>query len=58
MSQVKIPTVLNKLLEIDPAAFERLIQRLLRESGFVQVLSTKIIEVEKISIDQDWFDSL
>jgi len=32
--------VLNKLLEIDPAAFERLIQRLLRESGFVQVQVT------------------
>jgi restriction system protein len=32
--------VLNKLLEIDPSAFERLIQRLLRESGFVQVQVT------------------
>jgi restriction system protein len=32
--------VLNKLLEIDPSAFERLVQRLLRESGFVQVQVT------------------
>ena len=31
---------LNKLLEIDPSAFERLVQRLLRESGFVQVQVT------------------
>jgi restriction system protein len=32
--------VLNKLLELEPSAFERLIQRLLRESGFVQVQVT------------------
>jgi restriction system protein len=32
--------VLNVLLELDPSAFERLIQRLLRESGFVQVQVT------------------
>jgi restriction system protein len=32
--------VLNKLQEIDPSAFERLVQRLLRESGFVQVQVT------------------
>ena len=31
---------LNVLLELDPSAFERLIQRLLRESGFVQVQVT------------------
>lgn len=31
---------LNALLELDPSAFERLIQRLLRESGFVQVQVT------------------
>ena len=31
---------LNKLLEIDPPAFERLVQRLLRELGFVQVQVT------------------
>jgi len=30
-------SLLNKLFSIDPAAFERLAQRLLRESGFVQV---------------------
>jgi restriction system protein len=29
--------VLNTLLKMDPAAFERLVQRLLRESGFTQV---------------------
>ncbi len=32
--------VLKKLLEIEPSAFERLVQRLLRESGFVQVQVT------------------
>jgi restriction system protein len=32
--------VLNKLLELEPSAFERLVQRLLRESGFVQVQIT------------------
>lgn len=30
-------SLLNKLFSIDPASFERLAQRLLRESGFVQV---------------------
>jgi restriction system protein len=29
--------LMNVLLKLDPAAFERLIQRLLRESGFIQV---------------------
>lgn len=29
--------VLNKLLKMEPSAFERLVQRLLRESGFTQV---------------------
>ncbi|MDX1417362.1 MAG: restriction endonuclease [Candidatus Promineifilaceae bacterium] len=29
--------LLTALLEMDPAAFERLVQRLLRESGFIQV---------------------
>lgn len=29
--------LLSSLLEMDPSAFERLIQRLLRESGFIQV---------------------
>lgn len=29
--------VMSLLLDMDPAAFERLIQRLLRESGFIQV---------------------
>jgi len=32
--------LLEVLLEMDPSAFERLIQRLLRESGFVQVVVT------------------
>lgn len=30
-------TLLGTLLEMDPSAFERLVQRLLRESGFIQV---------------------
>ena len=29
--------LLNALLKMDPSAFERLVQRLLRESGFIQV---------------------
>jgi restriction system protein len=29
--------LMNVLLKLDPAAFERLVQRLLRESGFIQV---------------------
>jgi restriction system protein len=34
--------VLNTLLKMDPSAFERLVQRLLRESGFTQVEVTGI----------------
>lgn len=32
--------LLNTLLEMEPAAFERLVQRMLRESGFIQVQVT------------------
>lgn len=60
--------LMNVLLKMEPAAFERLVQRLLRESGFIQVVDklkefglgvqTKRIEVEQVNVDPTWFASI
>lgn len=42
-------TLLNRIFNISPSAFERLAQRLLRESGFVQVEVTGLLDIARVN---------